>query len=574
MLSNTATPKEYGAFKESVLRGEVPVNRWVSLEMNRIDFLISSPDYYYDDTAIEGFIKFAETEMTLTDGSDLSLLPTFKLWAEQALAWFYVVDEKRFDAKSGKWYFRKKFKRLTVKQYLIVGRGAAKSIYDTLMQAYMLIIDPATTHQIVVAPTMRQADEIMAPFRTAIARARGPLFKYLTEGSKTASNLNQKKLLDSTKRGIENYATNSLLEVRPMSVDKLQGLRCKYATVDEWLSGETREDVIGAIEQGASKNDNYLIIATSSEGTVRDGVGDSIKMELIDILEGRYFNPRVSIWYYRLDEVREVGDPNSWAKANPNIGATVTFETYQEEVERAEQNPATRSDTLAKRFGIPVEGFTRFFLYEETLLHRKQNYDGLECALGADLSQGDDFCAFTFVFPIGRGRFGIKSRSYISEVKYRKQNPATRLKYDELVREGTLIMFDKPILDMREVYMDLEEFIYRHNYQVLTMGYDPYNANEFVQMWENSYGKYGIVKVRQGAKTESVPMGELKALAMERLLIFDEELMKFTMGNAIAIQDNNGNYKLSKVRQVDKIDNVAALIDAWVAYKLHNEIFN
>lgn len=573
VLSNTAIPQEYGAFKDAVIRGEIPVNYWVSLEMNRIDFLIASPDYYYDSEAIDGFIKYCETEMTLTDGGDLKLLPSFKLWAEQALAWFYIVDEKFFDPHTKRWGVRKKFKRLTVKQYLIVGRGAAKSLYDTLMQSYMLVIDPTTTHQVVVAPTMKQAEEIMSPFRTALARAKGPLFRFMTEGSKMASRLNQKQLLSSTKKGIENFATNSLLEIRPMSVDKLQGLRAKYATVDEWLSGDTKEDVIGAIEQGASKNDNYLILATSSEGTARNGVGDTIKMELLDILEGRYFNPRVSIWYYRLDDVREVGDPSTWLKANPNLGVTVTFETYQEEVERAENNPATRADTLAKRFGIPVEAFTHFFLYEETELHRKQNYDGLPCVMGADLSQGDDFCAFTFMFPLGRGRFGVKARSYITDVKYRKQPIATRMKYDELIREGTLIVINKPILSMTEIYDDLEVFIYSHNYSVYAMGYDPYNAAEFVDKWKNHYGEYGVEKVKQGSLTQSVPMGELKSLASERLLIIDEELMKFSMGNAIAIQDNNGNYKLSKMRAQDKIDNVAAMINAWVVYKLYQELF-
>lgn len=572
-ISNTAVPKEYAAFKESVLRGEIPVNRLVSLEMNRIDFLISSPDYYYDSQAIDGFIRYCEEEMTLTDGGDLKLLPSFRLWAEQALAWFYIVDERYFDADSRRWMYRKKFKRLTVKQYLIVGRGAAKSLYGSCIMSYMLTIDPASTNQIVTSPTMRQSDEIIGPIRTAIARAKGPLFKYMTEGSKLANQMNQKQLLSSTKKGIENFATNSLIEVRPMTVDKLQGSRAKYAVVDEWLSGDTREDVIGAIEQGASKNSEYLILATSSEGTKRGGVGDSIKMELLNILEGRYFNPRVSIWYYRLDDIREVADPIMWLKANPNLGTTVTFETYQEEVERAENNPSTRSDTLAKRFGIPVEGYTRFFLYEETLLHSHQNYDGLECAMGADLSQGDDFCAFTFLFPLGYDRFGIKAIAYITDIKYRKQSPATRLKYDELISEGTLIMMNSSILNMEDVFAHLSDHIYQHQYNVLVMGYDPYNADNFVSNWKSSYGEYGVEKVRQGAITQSVPMGQIKGLASQRLLIFDQELMKFTMGNAISIQDNNGNMKLSKERQADKIDNVSALINAWVVYNKYPDVF-
>ena len=573
VLSNKAYPEEYMKFKEAVLRGEIPVNRTVSLEMNRIDFLIESPDYYYDDKAIQGFIRFCENEMTLTDGGDVTLLPSFRLWAECALAWFYISEDNVYNPKLGKWEIRKKFKRLINRQYLIVGRGAAKSLYSTFMQAYMLLIDTATTHQIVTAPTMKQAEEIMGPFRTALSRAKGPLIGYMTQGSKMTGNLTKKQLLASTKKGVENFATNSLLEIRPMSRDKLQGLRCKYASVDEWLSGEVKEDVIGAIQQGASKNDNYLIIATSSEGTARDGVGDTIKMELMDILEGRYFNPHVSIWYYRLDDVREVANPELWMKANPNLGATVTYETYRDEVERAENQPATRSDTLAKRFGIPVEGYTFFFLYEETIPHRLQNFDGLECTLGADLSQGDDFCAFTFLFPLGHGRFGVKTRSYVCESKLRKLTSAMRNKYDELISEGTLVVMPGVILDMERVYDDLYNFVYQHKYTVYAFGYDPYNAREFVERWIRDNGEYGVEKVIQGAKTESVPMGELKNLAMERMLIFDEELMEFAMGNTIAIQDNNGNYKLSKRRSYEKIDNVAALIDAWVAYKRNQDLF-
>ena len=573
VLSNKAYPEEYMKFKEAVLRGEIPVNRTVSREMNRIDFLIESPDYYYDDKAIQGFIRFCENEMTLTDGGDVTLLPSFRLWAECALAWFYISEDNVYNPKLGKWEIRKKFKRLTNRQYLIVGRGAAKSLYSTFMQAYMLLIDTATTHQVVTAPTMKQAEEIMGPFRTALSRAKGPLIGYMTKGSKMTGNLTKKQLLASTKKGVENFATNSLLEIRPMSRDKLQGLRCKYASVDEWLSGEVKEDVIGAIQQGASKNDNYLIIATSSEGTARDGVGDTIKMELMDILEGRYFNPHVSIWYYRLDDVREVANPDLWMKANPNLGATVTYETYRDEVERAESQPATRSDTLAKRFGIPVEGYTLFFLYEETIPHRPQNFDGLECTLGADLSQGDDFCAFTFLFPLGHGRFGVKTRSYVCESKLRKLTSAMRNKYDELISEGTLNVMPGVILNMEQVYDDLYNFVYQHKYTVYAFGYDPYNAREFVERWIRDNGEYGVEKVIQGAKTESVPMGELKNLAMERMLIFDEELMKFAMGNTIAIQDNNGNYKLSKRRSDEKIDNVSALIDAWVAYKRNQDLF-
>ena len=574
VLSNKAYPEEYSKFKESVLRGEIPVSRTISLEMNRIDFLIQSPDYYYDDQAIQGFIRFCENEMTLTDGSDVTLLPSFRLWAECALAWFYKSEDKVFNPERGRWELKTRIKRLTNKQYIIVGRGGAKSLYATYMHAYMLLIDPATTQQVVTAPTMKQAEETMMPFVTAISRAKGPLIQFMTKGSKMSGNLNQKQLLSSTKKGVENFATNSIMMIRPMSIDKLQGLRCKYATVDEWLSGDVKEDVVGALEQSASKNPNWLIIATSSEGTARDGVGDTIKMELMDILENRYFNPHVSIWYYRLDDVKEVAYPETWLKANPNLGVTVSYETYQQEVERAEMQPATRSDTLAKRFGIPVEGHTYFFVYEETRPHRPQDFDGMECAMGADLSQGDDFCAFTFLFPLGRGRFGVKTRSYVSESKLKKLNTAMRNKYDELINEGTLIVIPGVLLEMDRIYDDLEEFIYSHRYSVSAFGYDPYNARDFVQRWVRSNGEYGVEKVIQGAKTESVPMGEIKNLARERMLIFDEEMMKFAMGNAVAIQDNNGNYKLSKRRQDEKIDNVAALIDAWVAYSRNRDLFD
>ena len=574
VLSNKAYPEEYSKFKESVLRGEIPVNRPISLEMNRIDFLIQSPDYYYDDQAIQGFIRFCENEMTLTDGSDVTLLPSFRLWAECALAWFYKSEDKVFNPERGRWELKTRLKRLVNKQYLIVGRGAAKSLYATYMHAYMLLIDPATTQQVVTAPTMKQAEETMMPFVTAISRAKGPLIQFMTKGSKMTGNLNQKQLLSSTKKGVENFATISIMMIRPMAIDKLQGLRCKYATVDEWLSGDVKEDVVGALEQSASKNPNWLIIATSSEGTARDGVGDTIKMELMDILEGRYFNPHVSIWYYRLDDVKEVAYPEMWLKANPNLGSTVSYETYQQEVERAEMQPATRSDTLAKRFGIPVEGHTYFFVYEETMPHRPQDFDGMECSMGADLSQGDDFCAFTFLFPLGRGRFGVKTRSYVSESKLKKLNTAMRNKYDDLINEGTLIVMPGVLLEMDLIYDDLEEFIYSHRYSVSAFGYDPYNARDFVQRWIRSNGEYGVEKVIQGAKTESVPMGEIKNLARERMLIFDEEMMKFAMGNAVAIQDNNGNYKLSKRRQDEKIDNVAALIDAWVAYSRNRDLFD
>lgn len=572
VLSNTAVPIEYGAFRDAVLRGEIPVNVEVSLEMNRIDYLIQSPDYYYDDQAIKGFIDFCENEMTLTDGSDLTLLPSFKLWAESALAWFYFRDEKVYNPVKRRTEIHKVKRRLVNKQYLIVGRGASKSLYATLMHSYFLTIDTSTTHQIVTAPTMALAEETISPFRTAISRSKGPLFQFMTEGS-ILSNTYSKVKLASTKKGIENFMTNSLMEIRPMAINKLQGLRSKMNSVDEWLSGEIKEDVIGAIEQGASKVDDYFILATSSEGTYRDGVGDTIKMELSDILRGNYFAPHVSIWHYRLDDIKEVGQPEMWIKANPNIGVTVSYDAYQKDVERAESQPATRSDILAKRFGIPVEGFTYFFLYDETLKHRPQNFDKMICAMGADLSQGDDFCAFTFMFPLGNEKFGIKTRSYVASSKLRKVPDATRMKYDEFIKEGTLIVMDTIILDMMDVYEDLDRFIIEKQYTVVSFGYDPYNAQEFVGRWITENGEYGVTKVIQGSRTESVPLGEIKIMAKERLLIFDEELMKWSMGNAVAIQDNNGNYKLSKRRSDEKIDNVAAMMDAWVSYKRYQEAF-
>lgn len=573
ILSNTAVPTEYGKFREKVLRGEIRVSRTISLEMNRIDHLIESPDYYYDPNAIEGWIKYCEDEMTLTDGQDVRLLDSFKLWAECALAWYYKTEKNIFDHKKNAWVTKTVFRRLINRQYLIVGRGAAKSLYGTFMMSYFLNVDTTSTHQMAVAPTMKQAEEILQPFRTAIARSKGPLFKFMTQGSKMTGDLYSKQLLASTKKGIENFATNSLLEIRPMSIDKLQGYRTKYVVVDEWLSGDVKEDVITAISQSAAKIDNHLILATSSEGTARDGVGDTIKMELMDILEGRYINPHVSIWYYRLDDVREVADPANWIKANPNLGYTVSYETYQREVERAEMQPATRSDTLAKRFGIPVEGTTYFFTYDEVQPHQPQNFDGMECSMGADLSQGDDFTAFTFLFPLGGGRFGVKTRSYVAETKLGKLTQAMRNRYDDFIEEGTLQVMPGAILDMHEVYDDLDEFIYQHNYVVNTMGYDPYNSDIFVSKWKQNNGSFGIERVIQGVKTESVPMGQIKKLAEERLLVFDEELMKFAMGNAVAIQDNNGNYKLSKRRAVEKIDNVAALIDAVVAMNRNADMY-
>ena len=578
-LSNTATPIYYGKFRDAVIRGEIPVCKEISMEMNRIDDLIANPGIYYDDQAINGFIDFCEQELTLTDGGDLHLLDSFKLWAEQVFGWYYFVERSVFepspDGHGGKYVTKTIKKRLINKQYLIVARGAAKSMYGSLIQNYYLNVDVSTTHQITTAPTMKQAEEILSPARTAITRAKGPLFKFLTEGSiqnTTGSKANRTKLA-STKKGIENFLTGSLLEIRPMNINKLQGLRCKVATVDEWLSGDIREDVIGAIEQGASKLDDYLIVAMSSEGTVRNGSGDTIKMELMDILKGDYINPHVSIWYYRLDDIEEVGDPNTWMKANPNIGKTVTYETYQLDVERAEKNPAVRNDILAKRFGIPMEGYTYFFTYEETLPHRRRDFWGMPCALGADLSQGDDFCAFTFLFPLRDGSFGIKTRNYITDKTLRKLPGAMRLKYDEFMREGSLIVMEGTVLDMEQVYDDLDAHIIEREYDVRCFGYDPYNARAFVERWERENGPFGIEKVIQGAKTESVPLGELKKLAEERMLIFDEELMTFTMGNCITLEDTNGNRKLLKKRYDQKIDAVAAMMDGYVAYKLNKDAF-
>ncbi|MBR3321997.1 MAG: hypothetical protein IKG04_08880 [Exiguobacterium sp.] len=578
-LSNTATPKYYGAFRDAVIRGEIPVCREISMEMNRIDQLIANPGVYYDENAIDGYIKFCESELTLTDGSPLYLLDSFKLWAEQVFGWYYFVDKSVFlpdpNGGPGRYERRRVKKRLTNKQYIILGRGGAKSMYGSGIHAYFQNVDTSTTVQLATAPTMRQAEEVMMPYRTAITRARGPLFKFLTEGSiqnTTGNKMNRVKLAP-TKRGIENFLTGSLLEVRPMSIDKLQGRRDKVATIDEWLSGDVREDVVGAIEQGASKVDDYLIIATSSEGTVRNGAGDTIKMELMSILKGEYINPHVSIWYYRLDDIDEVGDPRMWVKAQPNIGRTVSYETYQLDVERAENNPAARNDILAKRFGIPLEGYTYYFTYEETLPHNKREYWNMSCALGADLSQGDDFCAFTFLFPLRRGEFGVKTRSYISHNTFSKLPNAMRNKYEEFVREGTLIVLDGAIIDLMEVYDDLDAHIEEMHYNVECFGYDPYNAKSFIERWEMENGPYGLEVVRQGVKTETVPLGEIKKLAEDGTLWFDEEIMSFTMGNAIVLEDNNRQRKLMKRRYDQKIDNVSALLDAWVAYKLHKDNF-
>ena len=578
-LSNKATPYYYGLFRQAVLRGEIPVNREISLEMNRIDALIANPHIYYDPDPLEGFILFCENELTLTDGSDLHLLDTFKLWAEQIFCWYYFIERSVYepnpDGDGGRYVKKTIKKRLTTKQYLIVARGAAKSMYAECIQAYFLNVDTSTTHQITTAPTMKQAEEVMSPFRTAITRARGPLFKFLTEGSMqntTGSRANRVKLA-STKKGIENFLTGSMLEIRPMAINKLQGLRPKVSTIDEWLSGDLREDVIGAVEQGASKLDDYLIVAISSEGTVRNGSGDTIKMELADILKGEYVAPHISIWHYKLDELEEVGDPATWRKAQPNIGITVSYETYHLDVERAEKAPASRNDILAKRFGIPMEGYTYFFTYEETLPHRPQKFWKMPCALGADLSQGDDFCAFTFLFPLPRDAFGIKTRSYITSLTLMKLPGAMRFKYNQFIEEGSLHVLEGTVLDVMEVYDDLEKFIQDEEYDVRALGFDPYNAKEFVTRYEQENGPFGIEKVIQGAKTESVPLGELKKLAEERLLIFDQELMSFTMGNAITIEDTNGNRKLLKRRQDEKIDNVAAMMDAYVAYKLNKESF-
>ena len=578
-LSNTATPKYYGMFRDAVIRGEIPVNKEISMEMNRIDDLIANPGIWYDDEAVEGWILFCENELTLTDGEDLHLLDSFKLWGEQVFGWYYFIERSVYepfpDGHGGQYVKKSIKKRLINKQYLIVGRGAAKSLYDTCIHAYYLTVDTSTTHQVTTAPTMKQAEEVMSPFRTAITRSRGPLFTFLTEGSiqnTTGSRANRQKLVP-TKKGIENFLTGSLLEVRPMSIDKLQGLRCKVATVDEWLSGDIREDVIGAIEQGASKNDDYLIIATSSEGTVRNGSGDTIKMELMEILKGDYINPHVSIWWYKLDSVDEVSDPEMYLKANPNIGKTVTYETYQLDVDRAEKAPATRNDILAKRFGIPMEGYTYYFTYEETLPHRKRDYWEMPCSLGADLSQGDDFCAFTFLFPLSNGSFGIKTRNYITEVTLMKLPMAMRMKYDEFMKEGSLIVMPGTVLDMMDVYEDLDSHIAERGYDVRSFGFDPYNAREFVERWERENGPFGIEKVIQGAKTESVPLGELKKLSEERMLLFDEELMTFAMGNCVTLEDTNGNRKLLKKRYEQKIDAVAAMMDAYIAYKLNKDAF-
>ena len=578
-LSNTATPYYYGKFREAVIRGEIPICKEISMEMNRIDDLIANPGIYYDDQAIKGFVEYCENELTLTDGSDLYLLDTFKLWAEQLFGWYYFIERSVYepypDGRGGRYVTKTVKKRLVNKQYLIVARGAAKSMYGSCIQNYFINVDTSTTHQITTAPTMKQAEEILSPIRTSITRARGPLFQFLTEGSlqnTTGSKANRVKLA-STKKGIENFLTGSLLEIRPMSVNKLQGLRCKVATVDEWLSGDIREDVIGAIEQGASKLDDYLIVAMSSEGTVRNGSGDTIKMELMEILRGDYINPHVSIWYYRLDDISEVAKPEMWPKANPNLGKTVTYETYQLDVERAEKAPATRNDILAKRFGIPMEGYTYFFTYEETIPHRRKDFWQLPCSLGADLSQGDDFCSFTFLFPLRNNAFGIKTRNYITSNTLNKLPGAMRIKYEEFMKEGSLIVLDGVVLNLEDVYEDLDNHILNMGYDVRCFGYDPYNAKEFVSRWEAENGPFGIEKVIQGAKTESVPLGELKNLAEERLLLFDEEIMSFAMGNCITLEDTNGNRKLLKKRAENKIDPVAAMMDAYIAYKLNKEAF-
>ena len=584
-LSNTATPKYYGMFRDAVLRGEIPVCETISMEMNRIDSLIANPGIYYDDQAVDGFIKYCENELTLTDGSDLTLLDSFKLWAEQIFGWYYYVERSIYkpfpDGHGGRYENKRIKKRLINKQYLIVARGAAKSMYASCLQSYFLNVDTSTTHQVTTAPTMPQADEVMSPFRTAITRSRGPLFKFLTEGSiqnTTGSKANRVKLA-STKKGIENFLTGSLLEVRPMTIDKLQGLRVKIATVDEWLSGDVREDVIGALEQSAAKeqsstlNNDYLIVAISSEGTVRNGSGDTIKMELMKILKGEYVNPHTSIWWYKLDSIDEVARPEMWKKANPNLGITVSYETYQLDVERAEKAPAARNDILAKRFGIPMEGYTYYFTYDETLPHRKRDFWGMPCSLGADLSQGDDFCAFTFLFPLVNGSFGVKTRNYISSLTLMKLPSAMRVKYDQFMKEGSLIVLEGTVLDMMQVYDDLDTYIAECNYDVRCFGFDPYNAKEFVARWETENGPFGIEKVIQGSKTESVPLGELKKLASERMLLFDEDLMTFAMGNCITLEDTNGNRKLLKKRYDQKIDAVAAMMDAYVAYKVNREAF-
>ena len=578
-LSNTATPKYYGQFRDAVLRGEIPVCKEISMQMNRIDGFIANPGIYYDDQAVEGWIKFCESELTLTDGSDLKLLDSFKLWGEDVFGWYYFVErsvwEPSPDGHSGRYVTKTIKKRLINKQYLIVGRGAAKSVYGSCIQGYFLNIDTSTTHQVTTAPTMKQAEEIMSPLRTAITRSRGPLFEFLTDGSlqNTTGSKAKRQKLSATKKGIENFLTGSLLEVRPMSVAKLQGLRCKIATVDEWLSGDIREDPIGAIEQGASKLDDYLIVATSSEGTVRNGRGDTIKMELMDILKGEYINPHVSIWWYKLDSIEEVAYPQMWPKANPNIGKTVTYEVYQLDVERAEKAPANRNDILAKRFGIPTEGYTYYFTYEDTLLHKKRDFWQMSCSLGIDLSQGDDFCAFTFLFPLANGCFGVKTRNYISSLTFGKLPPAMKAKYETFIDEGSLMILDCTVLDMDDVYADLENHISSNGYDVNCVGYDPYNAKSFIEQWTIDNGPFGIEKVPQGAKTESVPLGELKDLAEERMLLFDEEIMKFALGNCITIEDSNGNRKLLKKRYEAKIDPVAAMMDAYIAYKANKDAF-
>ena len=578
-LSNTAVPYYYGRFRDSVMRGEIPVCKEVSMEMNRIDDLIANPGIYYDSDAVEGFINYCENELTLTDGSDVKVLDSFKLWGEQIFGWYYFVEKSVYepnkDGHGGKYVQKKVKKRLVNKQYLIVARGGAKSMYESFIQNYFLNVDTTTTHQITTAPTMKQAEEVMSPIRTSITRSRGPLFKFLTEGSlqnTTGSRANRMKLA-ATKKGIENFLTGSILEIRPMSINKLQGLRSKINTVDEWLSGDIREDVIGSIEQGASKVDDWLIIATSSEGTVRNGSGDTIKMELMDILKGEYVNPHVSIWYYKLDNLDEINDPEMWIKANPNLGKTVSYETYQLDVERAEKAPAARNDILAKRFGIPMEGYTYYFTYEETIPHRRREYWQMPCSMGADLSQGDDFCAFTFMFPLQNGSYGIKTRNYITSLTFSKLPPALRLKYEEFLNEGSLVVLEGAVLDLTEVYEDLDQHIIDKEYDVRSFGFDPYNAKEFVERWTTENGPFGVVKVIQGVKTESVPLGELKKLAEERLLMFDEELMAYTMGNAITLEDTNGNRKLYKKRYDLKVDAVAAMMDAYIAYKLNKDAF-
>lgn len=583
-LSNTATPKYYGAFRDAVLRGEIPVCEQISLQMNRIDAKICNPNYYYDEDAVEGFILYCEQELTLTDGSDVKLLPAFKLWAEDLLSWFYFVERSVWEpdpsTPEGGHYINKRIcKRLTNKQYLIVGRGAAKSLYESFVQSYGQNIDTSTTQQITTAPTMKQAEEVISPIRTAIARAKGPLFQFLTEGSlqNTTGSKATRQKLSPTKKGIENFLTNSIIEIRPMSIDKLQGLRVKYATVDEWLSGDVREDVIGAIEQGASKVDDYIIVATSSEGTVRNGSGDDIKMELMSILRGEYINDHVSIFWYKVDSIDEVGDPRMWVKANPNLGATVSYETYQLDVERIEKVPSAKNDILAKRFGLPMEGFTYYFTYEETLPHHRRDYWKMPCAMGADMSQGDDFCAFTFLFPLPNGSFGIKTRAYITEMTLRKLPSSLRMKYEDFRQEGSLIIMDGTVggvvLDMTQVYDDIMNYIAENDYTVCCFGYDPYNARDFVERWCMENSPYGVEKVIQGSRTESVPLGELKKLAEERMLLFDEGLMMFCMGNCITMEDTNGNRKLLKLHREAKIDCVAAMMDAYVAYKLHKEAF-